>query len=297
MIGVQVSNFGFESALRCTTKNGQYFIGEHIHQFSEMVLVRDGELEVTVDGKTETAKAGDIIFITPFRQHSFATPVYSKLWLAVFSNDFISDPGADSTMHYIGERSVFTPSRVLLDFLSDKLIDSSERFIIYDARIYRSMKAAIYAVYEEYTRTVPSSEPFLQSQSSVIFKTLRHLSTHFKEKISLASVGKVLGYNPEYISHCLSEIKDMNFRYLLNSFRIDYAKNLLLSTKRTVEDIALESGFSSERSFHRTFYSMIGKTPGEYKRTWFSSPLYKSQSKSNFSPSDVRPETSIVAKV
>jgi methylphosphotriester-DNA--protein-cysteine methyltransferase len=297
MIGVQVSNFGFESALRCTTKNGQYFIGEHIHQFSEIVLVREGEILVTVDGKEEIARAGDIVFITPFRQHSFSTPVYSSLWLAVFSNDFIRDFGSDADLDYVGERSVFTPSKVLFDFLSDKLIDSSERFIIYDRRIYRTMRAAIYAVYEEYTRTVPSSDTVARAQTSVIFKILRYLSTHFKENVTLSSAAKELGYNPEYISHCLSEIKDMNFRYLLNSFRIDYAKNLLLSTKRTVEDIAVESGFSGERSFHRTFYSMIGKTPGEYRRTWFARPSYKTSNSVPSSPLGVRPETSVVAKV
>lgn len=297
MLGVQASNFGFESAVRCTTKKGQYFINEHIHQFSEIVLVREGEIEVTVDGRTETARKGDIIFITPFHSHSFSTPVYSELWLAVFSNDFISDFAGTKDIYRTAERSVFTPSDVLLNFLSDKLIDSSERFIIYDAATYRSIRAAIYAVFEEYTRTVPSIDSPVHSKSSVVLSVFEYLGTHFKENVSLNSTAKALGYNPEYVSHCLSKIRGMNFRYILNSFRVDCAKNMLLSTKKSIQEIAIESGFSGERSFHRVFVKMIGNSPGEYRRRTFSPPYTTSDGESGAVGMGLRPKTSSIKKI
>ena len=53
MIRIHATNFGFETALRCSTKKGQYFVEPHLHQFPEIVLVREGALDVIIDGKKE----------------------------------------------------------------------------------------------------------------------------------------------------------------------------------------------------------------------------------------------------
>ena len=58
----------------------------------------------------------------------------------------------------------------------------------------------------------------------------------------------------------------MNFRTLLNSFRVERSKELLRKTQDKIIDIALECGFSCERSFHRAFLSIMGTTPGEYRK-------------------------------
>ncbi len=266
---VHVSNFGFDTALRCSTKKGQYFIEPHLHQFSEIVYVKEGELSVTVDGIKETARKNDIVFIGAFRTHTLKSSPDAQIWICVFSNDFINDFMTKGDIYYTGERSVFTPSEMTREFFVSKFIDSAEKFLDYNAPVFRSMRAGIYAVYEEYTRLVPSlALPKNTEKRSVINQTLKHIYKNFKSPISLVSVARDLGYNPEYISHALSAIDGMNFRYLVNSFRVEYAKSLLLTSKRTIPDISEECGFASERSFHRVFKNIIGKTPGEYRSEW-----------------------------
>lgn len=268
---VHVSNFGFDTALRCSTKKGQYFIEPHLHQFSEIVFVKAGELSVTVDGVTETARENDVAFIGAFRTHTLKSSPDAEIWICVFSNDFIHDFKTEGDVHYVGERSVFTPSDMAREFFVSKFVDSAENFLEYNASIFRSMRVGIYAIYEEYTRLVPSSAlPTRTESRSVLNRTLKHIHKNFKSPISLVSVAHDLGYNPEYISHALSAIEGMNFRYLVNSFRVEYAKTLLLTSKRTIPDISEECGFASERSFHRVFKSIIGKTPGEYRSEWKS---------------------------
>lgn len=269
MATVHVSNFGFETALRCSTKKGQYFIEPHLHQFPEIVYVKKGKLSITVDGTEEIAYENDMAFINAFRTHTLSSTPDSEIWICVFSNDFISDFKTEGDVYYIGERSVFTPSDMVREFFVSRFIDSAERFLDYNAAVFRSMRAGIYAVYEEYTRLVPSSAlPKNTEKRSVISRTLKYIHKNFRSQISLVSLARDLGYNPEYISHALSAIEGMNFRFLVNSFRVEHSKSLLISSKRTIPDIAEECGFSSERSFHRVFKSIIGKTPGEYRNEW-----------------------------
>ena len=80
------------------------------------------------------------------------------------------------------------------------------------------------------------------------------------------SIGKALGYNPKYLSQCLSVLPEISFPTILNSLRVDYAKSLLLKSNFKIIDIAYECGFESEQSFHRAFLKIAGMTPGEYRK-------------------------------
>jgi transcriptional regulator GlxA family with amidase domain len=67
------------------------------------------------------------------------------------------------------------------------------------------------------------------------------------------------------MSQCLSTLPDINFRFLLNSLRVDHAKMLLVTTELKIIDVALESGFSNERTMQRAFRDILGMTPAEYR--------------------------------
>ena len=269
MIRVHYSNFGINTALRCSTKKGQYYVEPHIHQFSEIVYVKAGSLRVTTDGKDETARAGDIVFISAFQTHALSSSPDAEIWICVFSNDFISDFKNEGDVYDIGERAVYTPSNLVREFFTERFIDSREQFLDFDVTAFRSFRAGIYAVFEEYTRLVPrSTHPGKTENRSVLKRALKYVHKNFKSDISLISVARELGYNPEYLSRALGSIEGINFRGLVNSLRIDNAKALLISTKRTIPDISAECGYASERSFHRAFKSITGQTPGQYRAEW-----------------------------
>ena len=46
MIRVQTENFGMQTTLKCATKKGPWHVEKHIHQFWEIIFVREGELTV-----------------------------------------------------------------------------------------------------------------------------------------------------------------------------------------------------------------------------------------------------------
>jgi AraC-like DNA-binding protein len=52
----------------------------------------------------------------------------------------------------------------------------------------------------------------------------------------------------------------------VNAFRVKYAKNLLLKTDDTIEDIFQVSGFQSRTTFWRAFAQIEGCTPKEFRR-------------------------------
>ena len=101
--------------------------------------------------------------------------------------------------------------------------------------------------------------------NNVVAKLFMYLNEHFCEDIDLETVSEHLGYNKTYLSRCINNIPGVNFRKLINSLRIDRAKTLLLTTDYTILNIAMECGFTNERTFQRVFIETVGKTPREYR--------------------------------
>lgn len=264
---IQLQNFGFNAAAKTRYFYGKNEYSDRIHQCPEILCIMDGSFELTVDGVTEIAKKGDICVITPFRTHSWHTPENCTVWQLVVSMDFTEDFLSGENLYISGTRATFTPSKALFDYVTESFLQphSMESNLDADLNRYRTIKSIVYAVFTEYMRTIPKKPTELNNNALV--KLLLYINKHFKEAIDLSSVAASLGYNKTYLSRCISAIPGVNFKRLLNSLRIDHAKRLLSATDFRILDIALECGFSNERTLQRAFKELTEMTPGDYRKS------------------------------
>jgi AraC-like DNA-binding protein len=104
---------------------------------------------------------------------------------------------------------------------------------------------------------------------------LNHLNTFMKgdkkpflnEKISLVEVSKILKISSQQISQVINEKTNLNFNDFVNGYRIEEAKQMLLSntySKLTIDAIAQKSGFHSKSAFYLAFKKISGNTPKEF---------------------------------
>ena len=66
-----------------------------------------------------------------------------------------------------------------------------------------------------------------------------------------------------------------NFAAFLNSYRIDYAKQILSDPEQArlpILTIAMDAGYNSLAPFNRAFKASVGVTPSQYRRTALSTP-------------------------
>lgn len=261
---IQHTNFGQGRVIRCGIHEHTHNYGSHIHQYSELLYVLKGSIESTVDGKTETVNAGEMAIITPLKVHSTYTPDDCRIFICVFSNDFVLDYIPSKELYGGYERSVFKPSQLLQQCIEQKLIPSAIAYCHGKSTLsnFRTAHAYIHAVFDEYTLSTAQSAQ--SAPNNALARILIYMNEHYKEKLTLDDIGKALGYSAGYISHCMEALPNMSFNDILNSFRVEHAKTLLRSSDKTNIDIALESGFSCERSFYRAFLRAVHMTPKEY---------------------------------
>lgn len=103
-------------------------------------------------------------------------------------------------------------------------------------------------------------------ESILYQKIITYISAHYTENITLEGVANKFGYNPKYLSHALHTLTTVNFRDLLAMYRINHAKELLISHKeKNITAIAYDCGFTAQNTFNRTFKKITGMTPFAYR--------------------------------
>lgn len=74
--------------------------------------------------------------------------------------------------------------------------------------------------------------------------------------------------NPRYISAAINLRFDMNYSMLVNSYRVEDAKDILADHHHDdmrMEEVSQMVGFSNRQSFYAAFFRFTGTTPRDYK--------------------------------
>lgn len=88
------------------------------------------------------------------------------------------------------------------------------------------------------------------------------------EEITLKDVAIILDITHHQLSQLLNERLNMNFNTFVNTYRVEFAKELLLEkTEWTVLNIAYEAGFNSKSTFYDAFTKIAGITPLEFRKS------------------------------
>jgi AraC-like DNA-binding protein len=86
------------------------------------------------------------------------------------------------------------------------------------------------------------------------------------EELTLQKLSEHLMITPHQLSKILNSERKINFRTLLNSYRIKEAMNQMAEyPDKTILEIALASGFNSKSSFNSVFMKSTGITPSDYR--------------------------------
>lgn len=257
---VQSENFSNERVVKFQMLEKVYTYPKHIHQFAELVIPIENELEISVEGKREMLKPGDAAFVFPFQPHSYKSSKVNKIAIFVFSPYMIPD-FFNETNKKVGVRSVFTPKESTLAMFRDRIFgkDDMELFDI---------KGCVYLIMNDFLSSVELCDG--SATNEIATGVVSYIRENLTDNITLPSIAKSLGYNPNYLSKCISDIFGTNLCSLVANIRVDKSRYLLLETDKTGLEICYECGFGSERSFHRQFKAVTGRTPMEYRNMFES---------------------------
>jgi len=106
--------------------------------------------------------------------------------------------------------------------------------------------------------------------SDTVEKRLKELMEEDKafcdEDITLKDIAEELSITAHQLSEFLNTRLQMSFKTLINTYRVEEAKKLLISEpERSVLSIGLAVGFNSRSNFNIVFSKYTGTTPSEFR--------------------------------
>lgn len=96
-------------------------------------------------------------------------------------------------------------------------------------------------------------------------RALIYLENNFQEPFTMDAMARSLGVSKEHLSRLFSKKIGVPFHRYVHSLRMEHAKKLLLTTGKSVTEIAYSCGFDCQRSFNRIFRDTFHLTPREYR--------------------------------
>lgn len=96
---------------------------------------------------------------------------------------------------------------------------------------------------------------------------LDYIETHIHEDVSISLAARKACLSLWYFHRIFSALTGYSVMDYIRKRRLTIAACTLLTTRKTVLDIALDSGYDAHYSFTRAFKRMFGVTPAQFRRT------------------------------
>jgi AraC-like DNA-binding protein len=102
-------------------------------------------------------------------------------------------------------------------------------------------------------------------------KSQQYIHEHFAEPITIVELAQLENYNVSYYTDWFKRKFGVSPSSYLRNFRIEKAKELLLTTHYRLIEIAMQVGYNSNASFTRAFKEATGMSPIAYRSHYASS--------------------------
>ncbi len=105
----------------------------------------------------------------------------------------------------------------------------------------------------------------MNREDSVIRQICTYIQQHYNERITLEQMAARHFLHKNYLCQLFKTESGMNFTRYLNSVRIAKAKELMLYTSLSMQEIAMQTGYGDFRYFSRVFRLHTGQSPSAFK--------------------------------
>lgn len=241
----------------CQVESGQDFSYPlHVHSCFEIILVTEGEMEITVGRSVKNLQKGEAAIIFPNLIHGMTTAEKSRHKLCIFSKKLINHY-SKKTQSLIPENPFFTLDETAFSLF----LRLSEESSVFEKKSVLYFLAGIFDKITTYVSAEVDAHP------SLLYQILEYIEESYFSECSLKNLSEKLKYDYAYLSKYFIKNIKMPFNEYVNRRRISEVCYLLSTTDKSVLEISADSGYGSLRSLNRNFREIMGIAPALYRKT------------------------------
>ncbi|NCN04280.1 MAG: helix-turn-helix transcriptional regulator [Spirochaetales bacterium] len=109
----------------------------------------------------------------------------------------------------------------------------------------------------------------LKNHSAHVRRVAQYVLQHLGDKLSLEDLASIGGCTPTYLSRIFRKEYNQTLGEFIRTKRVEEARWLMSNSEKPIAEIAEELGFEDTSYFGKVFRSVVGMSPGEYrKQAW-----------------------------
>lgn len=252
----------------------------HWHNDLEFVYVCEGSIRMGINLESRVLRQGDMAFCSSGDIHYYdSSDCESTILLVIFNPQLIGSPGGwpkdirlSSPFISAGEPEAQTAAGGVLPARASELMlqlnrESQAQLPQHELFI----TGMLYELCGIILRHLPC-EPADQkkdnrrmSSMKVMQAVLDYLETNYASVITLEDAAKQADMSLFYFSRFFKSTTGMSYISYLNHIRVNKAEEMLLTTDKSIIDIALDCGFTNVRTFNRVFKQFRNNTPSSFR--------------------------------
>ena len=240
--------------------------------FFAILIITDGEVNHVVDFEIHNLRKGDAMVISKGQIHAFDEFSEYKGYLVLFTEAFMQKYMALSTIARINHLYNYFLRQEKINNTDDnfKLLDVLNKELIGNSSSLPNIIGALLGIYllklnDENSRSTAISIDNKNLDYFNHFKVL--VEKNFSKTRDAKVYASYLSISYKHLNEVSKEIVKATAKSFIDSYVILEAKRMLVSTSRSVKEIAFALGFDEPTNFLKYFRKHTNLTPGEFRIT------------------------------
>jgi len=230
---------------------------------NKFYLVTAGTFSLTIEGIEYIAKPGDWFFIPakmPHHYHRFEDKPMEKYWMHF---DIYPSANLLESLQVKHRVDATNEPKVWELFKEFGAICNSE-----DLTDRLKVKAIILNLLAEYIRLAGKQTKVLSDrQDEDMRNVLCYINENFKRNLTTRELAEVCHLHPTHFIRAFKTSTAQTPHQYITDIRMEYARQLLDRSDRSIVEIAEDAGFYDPAHFSRTFKQHFSLTPTQYRKT------------------------------
>ncbi len=223
----------------------------------------EGRGQLKVGDRIYNVKKGDLMLFPPDTLLEITSDNQSPLsyWWVDFNG---------STVSYLLENMGFNDHTHVIFYDQEKIETlMSKIYKITKTNSLITVLSAISYLFELFALLISLNKKFSRKKnlvSTYVEKAIWYIEAYYMQNITVADIADHVHLSRYYITDIFKQQTNMSPIEYLIQYRIKQAKHMLVASKLSITEIALNCGFNSPSNFAMRFKQITDITPKEYRK-------------------------------
>lgn len=243
----------------------------HQHDFEELIIGVKGELKHFIDFKAETYTAPFISFVAQGKNHRVTPLLLDQeidFWVIRFKSEFIPETTFQLYAHFHENATLkfFRPSCFSRLVILCQMMQQEMQQAVADYAVVKQLLSTIFIMIEsERKKQFPAAQQQLKNQSTTFTSFLSILEENYRRPEGVNYYAEKLFMSARNLNLICQSILQQSVSEIIETRKLIEAKNLLLTTNKTISEIGFELGYQEKAYFTNVFKKKAGMTPSEFR--------------------------------